>query len=317
MRYGVIPPPPLLIGSHRIQHQRVSQRNDQSNDIDDTNFTDRMALPQVIDEQAMIGLEQELRWVHHGLPGSDPRLFEGMSRRARKTLMEFDGWLARLATEGIGPARPRIPQGDLALIQGIRSVQHLLDIPGVKSRILEIQGDDINIQTHVAVNPQWRTEPMWHWTQSGMNICSHQCEQQNCRSAINCERQCSFSHNHKIPHLCSIHWGCIINEFDADAGRCTRTQAFDESASDDSSNFGAQLTVEAIGTACHLCSSFPSPFVCATCRRRACTDCCATVSPTPDVELPECDACAEVRRSTLQPAIRGPVRPRSRWIEDF
>ena len=169
----------------------------------------------------------------------------------------------------------------------------------------------------MATNSQWRTEPIWHWSRSGSNRCSHQCEQQNCRTASNCERHCGFSYNHKIPHLCSIHWGCIINEFDADDGRHTSTPAVDEYASDDSSNFGVQLTDEAFGNACHLCSSFPTQYLCATCRRWACDDCCVTISLTPDVELPECDNCADVRRSTLRTTIRGPVWSKSRWIEDF
>ena len=199
----------------------------------------------------------------------------------------------------------------------MRPVQHLLEIPNIKARVLDVQADDINIQDYAATNPQWRTEPLWHGSQRQESRCPHQCEQQDCRSASNCERYCCFSYNHKIPHLCSIHWGILIDEFDGDVDRYTSSQASDGNATDDSSNTGVPLTDEAMGTPCHMCFSLPSQYLCAPCGRRACTECCFTVSATPGVELPECDSCAEARRRTFRAETRGPVRSRARWFEDF
>jgi hypothetical protein len=284
---------------------------------DDTGELDRRIGGQMGDEQAMNGYEQELRWVPYELRSNDPKTFDSLSRRARKSLMEFDGWMGLIATKGIGPARPRIDQCDLALIQGIRPVQHLMEFPYSMARVLDVQADDINIQEYAATNPQWRTEPLWHGSQRQESRCPHQCEQQDCRSASNCEWYCCFSSNHKIPHLCSIHWGLLIDELDGDVDENSPSQASDDDATDDSSDTGVPLTEEAMGKPCHMCLSLPSQFLCSTCGRRACTDCCYTVSATQDVELPECDSCAEVRRRTFWAQTRGPVGSRARWIEDF
>ena len=192
-----------------------------------------------------------------------------------------------------------------------------MEIPYMMARVWDVQADDINIQVYAATNPQWRTDPLWYGSRRRESQCSHECEQQDCRSAGNCETNCGFSSNHKIPHLCTYHWGILIDEVDSEGDRNRSSQASDDNATDDSSDTYVTLSDEALCTPCHMCLSLPSQYLCTPCGRRACTHCCFTVSATQDVELPECDSCAEARRMTIRAETRGPVRSNARWIEDF
>ena len=130
--------------------------------------------------------------------------------------MEYDGWRVLRSTQGTGQSTHKINQCDLALLQGIRPVQHLLEFPSEVNRVWDVQADDININSYAAGNPLWKTEPVWNRSRQDVSKCTHKCEQQDCRSATNCRKDCHFSSGHRIPHLCKMHWRILLSELDSD-----------------------------------------------------------------------------------------------------
>ena len=79
----------------------------------------------------------------------------------------------------------------------------------------DVQADDVNIHSYAAVNPQWKTEPIWNIS-SNETKCAHKCDQQDCRSAKNCRNDCGFVSSHMIPQLCKMHWRILVFELDSD-----------------------------------------------------------------------------------------------------
>jgi hypothetical protein len=212
MRSGKMPQLPIIYAVPDTQGKNFFEWVNQEQSVVAPNKIDgtRMSL------FSLAGLESEQRWVPFGLSAYEHDAFDKLSRRARYALMVYDRWRLSLSTQGTDYSSLKMNQCDLALLQGLRPVQHLLEDSSKANRVWDIQADDVNIYSYAASNPLWKTEPVCNRLCPDDATCTHKCEQQNCRSAVNCTNDCHFTMGHRIPHLCKMHWGILLYELDSD-----------------------------------------------------------------------------------------------------